>query len=69
MSIQSDLKNLSPRNSIKQSKRLKPERVDALAVNKADRALLFLKGKPTERSRWWIDPVFWGLASNVVTRH
>ena len=82
MSIQSELKNLFPPNIIMQSKRLKPERVDALAVNKAAGALLRLKGKPTEQvalvntlqpstaaalCRWLIDPSFWGLVSNVTT--
>ena len=83
MSIQSELKSLFPPNIISQSKRLKPERVDALAVDKAAGALLRLKGKPSEQvalvntmqpstatalCRWLIDPSFWGLVSNV-TRH
>ena len=81
MSIQSELKNLFPPNIIRQSKWLKPERVDALAVNKAAGALLRLKGKPSEQvalvntmqpstaaalCRWLIDPSFWGLVSNVI---
>lgn len=83
MSIQSELRNLFPPNIIRQAKRLKPERVDALAVNKAAGALLRLKGKPTEQAalvntlqpstaaalcRWLNDPSFWGLVSNV-TQH
>jgi hypothetical protein len=83
LSIQSELKNLFPPNIIRQSKRLKPERVDALAVNKAAGALLRLKGKPSEQvalvntlqpstaaalCRWLADPAFWGLVSNV-TQH
>ena len=83
MSIQSELKNLFPPNIIRQSKRLKPERVDALAVNKAAGALLRLKGKPSEQvalvntmqpstaaalCRWLSDPAFLGLVSNV-TQH
>ena len=81
MSIQSELKNLFHPNIIRQSKRLKPERIDALAVNKAAGALLRLKGKPSEQvalvntmqpstaaalCRWLIDPVFWSLVSNVI---
>ena len=83
MSIQSELKSLFPPNIIRQSKRLEPEQVNALAVNKAAGALLRLKGKPTEQvtlvntmqpstaaalCRWLIDPAFWGLVSNV-TQH
>ena len=83
MSIQSELKDLFHPDIIRQSKRLEPDRVDALAVNKAAGALLRLKGKPTEQvalvhtlqprtaaalCRWLIDPSFWGLVSNV-TQH
>ena len=83
MSIQSELKNLFPPNIIRQSTRLEPDKVDALAVNAAAGALLRLKGQPTEQvalvntmqpstaaalCRWLIDPSFWGLVSNV-TQH
>ena len=83
MSIQSELKNLFPPNIVRQSKRLEPGRVDALAVNEAAGALLRLKGRPIEQvelvstmqpstaaalCRWLIDPSFWGLVSNV-TQH
>ena len=83
MSIQSELKNLFPKHIIRQANRLEPEKVDALAVNKAAGALLRLKGKPFEQlalvnamqpstaaalCRWLIDPSFWGLVSNV-TQH
>ena len=82
MSIQSELKDLFHPNIIKQSTRLEPEKVDALAVNEAAGALLRLKGKPSEQvalvntlqpstaaalCRWLIDPSFWGLVSNVTT--
>ena len=83
MSIQSELKNLFPKHIIRQATRLEPEKVDALAVNKAAGALLRLKGQPTEQvalvntlqpstaaalCRWLADPSFWGLVSNV-TQH
>ena len=82
MSIQSELKNLFPKHIITQASKLEPERVDALAVNKAAGALLRLKGKPFEQvalvntlqpstaaalCRWLIDPSFWGLVSSVTT--
>jgi hypothetical protein len=82
LSIQSELRNLFPPNIIRQAKRLKPEKVDALAVNEAAGALLRLKGQPTEQvalvntmqpstaaalCRWLTDPSFWGLVSNVTT--
>ena len=82
MSIQAELKNLFPQHIIRQSKRLEPERVDALAVNEAAGALLRLKGKPVEQvelvntmqpstaaalCRWLADPAFWGLVSNVTS--
>lgn len=82
MSIQSELKNLFPPNIIRQSKRLKPERVDALAVNKAAGALLRLKGQPTKQvelvqalqpstaaalCRWLADPSFWSAVAGITT--
>ena len=83
MSLQTELKRLFPPDTIRQSKRLKPDRVDALAVQEAAGALLRLKGKPTEQialvntmnpttaaalCRWLADPSFWGLVGNI-TRH
>lgn len=83
MSLQTELKRLFPPDTIRQSKRLEPDRVDALAVQEAAGALLRLKGQPTEQvalvktmqpstaaalCRWLADPSFWGLVSNV-TRH
>jgi len=83
LSIQSELKNLFPPNIIRQSKRLKPEQVDALAVNTAAGALLRLKGRPEEQARlvqtmkpstaaalcrWLADPAFWGMVGGI-TKH
>ena len=83
MSLETELKRLFPPETIRQSTRLKPEQVDALAVREAAGALLRLKGQPTEQvalvktmhpttaaalCRWLADPSFWGLVSNV-TRH
>lgn len=83
MSLQTELKRLFPPDTIRQSKRLEPKRVDALAVQAAAGALLRLKGKPTEQialvntmppstaaalCRWLADPAFWGLVGNI-TRH
>ena len=83
MSIQSELQNLFPPNIIRQAGNLEPERVDALAVNKAAGALLRLKGKPLEQvalvntmqpstaaalCRWLIDPAFWGMVGGI-TKH
>ena len=83
MSLQTELKRLFPPDTIRQSKRLEPERVDALAVQEAAGALLRLKGQPTEQvalvktmqpstaaalCRWLADPSFWGLVGNI-TRH
>ena len=81
MSLQTELKRLFPPDTIRQSKRLEPDRVDALAVQEAAGALLRLKGQPTEQvalvntmqpstaaalCRWLADPSFWGLVSNVT---
>lgn len=83
MSLQTELKRLFPPDTIRQSKRLEPELVDALAVQEAAGALLRLKGQPTEQvalvstmqpstaaalCRWLSDPSFWGLVGNV-TQH
>lgn len=83
MSIQSELKTLFSQTIIRQSKRLEPDKVDALAVNAAAGALLRLKGQPTEQvalvntmqpstaaalCRWLTDPSFWGLVGNI-TQH
>ena len=83
MSLQTELKRLFPPDTIRQSKRLEPELVDALAVQEAAGALLRLKGQPTEQvalvntmtpstaaalCRWLADPSFWGLVGNI-TQH
>lgn len=83
MSIQSELKNLFPPNIIRQSKRLKPERVDALAVQAAAGALMRLKGQPSKQvelvqamqpataaalCRWLADPSFWSAVAGI-TQH
>mgnify|MGYP003374934019 CR=1 FL=1 len=83
MSLHSELKRLFPPDTIRQSKRLEPDLVDALAVQEAAGALLRLKGQPTEQinlvntmkpstaaalCRWLTDPAFWGLVGNV-TQH
>ena len=81
MSLQSELKRLFPPDTIRQSKRLEPELVDALAVQEAAGALLRLKGQPTEQvalvktmqpstaaalCRWLADPAFWARVGNIV---
>ena len=83
MSLHSELKRLFPPDTIRQSKRLEPELVDALAVQEAAGALLRLKGRPEEQARlvqtlqpstaaalcrWLADPAFWGLVGNI-TQH
>ena len=83
MSLQAELQNLFTQATIRKSKKLEPERVDALAVKDAAGALLRLKGKPLEQvalvntmhpntaaalCRWLADPAFWGMVGGV-TRH
>lgn len=83
MSLQSELKRLFPPDTIRQSKRLEPDRVDALAVQEAAGALLRLKGQPAEQvalvntmhpstaaalCRWLADPSFWGVVGSI-SRH
>lgn len=80
MSIQSELNYLFTSDTIRQSRWLKPEQVDALAVKEAAGALLRLKGKPVEQvrlvqalqpstatalCRWLADPAFWGMVGGI----
>lgn len=80
MSLHSELKRLFSPSVIRQSKRLKPDRVDALAVSEAAGALLRLKGKPTEQialvstmnpttaaalCRWLADKTLWAYAGSI----
>lgn len=83
MSIKTELQTLFNRSVIRQSKRLNPDRVDALAVQEAAGALLRLKGQPTMQvelvramrpdtaaalCRWLSDPSFWSAVAGI-TRH
>ena len=82
MSLHTEIKRLFSANTIQQSKRLKPELVDARAVQAAAGALLRLKGKPAEQvalvktmpsstaaalCRWLIDPDFWKRVGNITS--
>ncbi len=83
MSLHSELKTLFNKATIRKSKKLEPERVDALAVKEAAGALLRLKGQPVEQMalvnrmhpntaaalcRWLSDPSFWGMVGGI-NRH
>ena len=83
MSLHSELKRLFPPDTIRQSKRLEPDLVDALAVQEAAGALLRLKGQPSEQialvntlqpttaaalCRWLADPSFWDAVGRIL-RH
>lgn len=80
MSLHTELQIFFDKSTIRQSKKLEPERVDALAVKEAARALLRLKGQPVEQARlvqtlkpptaaalcrWLSDPAFWGMVGGV----
>jgi hypothetical protein len=82
LSIKTELQTLFTRSVIRQSKRLKPDRVDALAVQAAAGALLRLKGQPTKQvelvqamrpdtaaalCRWLADPSFWSAVAGITT--
>ena len=83
MSLQSELKRLFTKATIRKSKKLEPDSVDALAVKEAAGALLRLTGKPSEQAelvntmqpstaaalcRWLTDPAFWCLVGGI-NRH
>jgi len=83
LSLHTELQTLFSKATIRQAKKLAPEQVDALAVNKVAGALLRLKGKPEEQARlvqalqpstavalcrWLADSAFWGLVGGI-TKH
>ena len=83
MSLHTELANLFSKATIRRSKKLEPERVDALAVKAAAGAFLRLKGQPGEQvalintmhpntaaalCRWVTAPAFWTLVAGV-TKH
>lgn len=81
MSLSNELDILFSPSIRSQAQTIKPEAVDALAVNEAVGALLLLKGKGAEQVsyvstlkpqtavalyRWMSDPAFWSLVSKVT---
>jgi len=83
LSLHTELKTLFDKATLRQAKKLAPDQVDALAVNKAAGALLRLKGQPTKQvelvkamrpdiaaalCRWLADPAFWGMVGGI-TKH
>jgi len=82
LSLHTELKTLFDKATLRQAKKLEPEQVDALAVNKAAGALLRLKGQPTKQvemvqamppdtaaalCRWLSDPAFWCVVGGITT--
>jgi hypothetical protein len=82
LSLHTELKTLFNKSTIRLSKKLEPEQVDALAVKQAAGALLRLKGQPSKQvalvntlkpstaaalCRWLADPVFWTLVAGITT--
>jgi hypothetical protein len=80
LSLHTELKTLFGKATIRQSKQLEPDQVDALAVKEAAGALLRLKGQPLEQAalvsemqpntaaalcRWIVDPEFWGVVGSI----
>lgn len=83
MSLPTELENLFGKKIMGQAKRLRPEAVDAPAVQKAAGALLLLKGQPERQvdlvrsmtpstaaalCRWVADPAFWAVVGGI-SRH
>ncbi len=83
MSLRTELENLFGKKIMGQAKRLRPESVDAPAVEKAAGAILLLKGRPERQMdlvrsmtpstaaalcRWVADPAFWAVVGGV-TKH
>ena len=83
MSPRTELETLFGKKIMGQAKRLRPESVDAPAVQEAAGALLLLKGQPERQvdlvrsmspstaaalCRWVADPAFWAVVGGV-TRH
>ena len=81
MSLHHELNNLFSPSIRSQAQTIKPESVDALAVQQAVGALLLLKGKDAEQvryvstmnpqtavalCRWMSDPAFWVLAGGIT---
>ncbi len=81
MSLSNELEILFSPSIRNQAQNIKPETVDALAVDEAVGALLRLKGKDAEQvsyvntlkpqtavalCRWMSDPDFWGLVGKVT---
>lgn len=82
MSLHTEIQHLFSASTIELAQQLKPELVDALAVQAAAGALLRLKGKPAEQvalvktmpsstaaalCRWLIDPDFWKRVGNITS--
>jgi hypothetical protein len=81
LSLHHELNNLFSPSIRSQAQTIKPESVDALAVQQAVGALLLLKGKDAEQvryvntmnpqtavalCRWMSDPAFWVLAGGIT---
>lgn len=80
MSLHTELKTLFDKATIRKSKKIEPDLVDALAVKEAAGALLRLEGQPGEQialvnrmhpntaaalCRWLADPAFWSMVGGI----